>query len=357
MGSIASASNGDNHDDATETPEERAWRMAVQRECPEPTSQASPGLVAHYLHELEVGWGDTLDLGAVFRWCKKKNIEPMPVLLALRGERNGEKKYSADDIAYLVSEWDWQGWETSVCPVPRWFMDRVTGSQRYFLLPCPSWNCPEHSKARAKRVLDAARAEWMDLDVIYYAVVENLSVEDLTKVVNRVRSRRRPSRNDGMSWFVVRKESTSYTLHFFATVVLPGTEAPTQWVPLMPEEAIERVAEVLELPGPQRVSPQWGDSGDGYEDDHDGGPTDPNTDSAEEESKEGWESPFISLPPVQRGTRDEVLELAEEMAREKWGFTPTTEWFPADEASTEEWADMLKEAVETVRERHRRPAD
>ena len=221
-----------------------------------------------------------------------------------------------------------------------------------------SWRCRTHSKRRARALLDAARRDWLSLDVVYYAVVE----EDLGSI-NRVRSNRRPSRKEAQSWFVVRRDwagwSEATTIHFFATEDLAGprtVKPPTSWEPLLPEEAVERLAEALRLPGVVRTSPKWekkggddgetgadGDGGDGTPD----GDGEVGDDVAQEDGH--LVETFLALPSVMPGTRAQVLEIVEKIVRALHGFTLTEDFVPAEVVSVEQVVEYFTCAIGVVR--------
>ena len=84
---------------------EVTWRVVVDnpRESPPPTGRASPALIAHWVHQGEVDYGGEFTNSSVIRWCMERSVEPMPVLTALAGERGGDRVYSVEDIAPIVT--------------------------------------------------------------------------------------------------------------------------------------------------------------------------------------------------------------------------------------------------------------
>jgi hypothetical protein len=330
------------HDDSNEHPSKWAKVAAYAASEPTPTSQASPGLVAHWIHQAEVGLGGPFTNPSIIGFCRTLSIEPLPVLLALRGERSGEKVYSVEAVTYDVREALWdelvENRETACCPYPRWRMGGTTGRQVHGMFDCDdSLRCPKHAYRKADAVLAAARRDWLDFDLVYYA-----EVPDDPKVINRVRSTRRPARKAATTWYVERRDrgawgSERVVVHFFSTRDLSGPwtrKPPLSWEPLVPEEAIERLAEALRLPGVLGFTPKWIDEVDGRD---------------QRVRQGGHDEAWISLPRVMPHTRDAVMEKARDIAKAKWGIRPSTDFFPADVASVEEWAEIIGIATKWVR--------
>ena len=341
--------------------EEPTWQQIIDnpRVSPAPTPRASPGLIAHWVHQGEIDHLDEFTHDSIIRWCNERAVAPMAVLTALNDERSGTRVYSVEDATVAVSDGLWQQWiddkVVACCPVPRWLIGATTGRQIYPFSDCDdSWRCPKHCKRRAEAILDVARRDWLTLDVVYYAVV----AEDLGSI-NRVRSNRRPARKDAKSWYVARKDqvgwSEAITIHFFSTEDMAGPRTikpPTSWEPLLPEEAIERLAEALRLPGVVRTSPKWekkkgggGEEGDAsdvvgsdgtFEDDS------PQRDGAEIE-------PYLALPTVMPGTRAQAMEIADKIVWARHGFRLSEDFIPAEKASVQEIVDYINAALGVVR--------
>ena len=277
-----------------------------------------------------------------------RGIEPAPVLNALMDQRAGEQTYTTESVRGSVNEGLWEDWadnkETACCPVPRWTMGQVTGKQSYRFHDCDdSWRCPKHAPRRVRRVLAAARRDWLNQDVIYCATVK----EDLM-AIERVRSYRRPGRKDARSWYVVRRDwkgwSEATTIQFFSTEDLSGPKTrkpPTSWEALLPEEAIERLGVALRLPGVVRVSPKW-DQDDANESGFEISEEDP-----PEDAPRSPES-YMALPSVMPGTREQVLEIVDQIVHARHGFTPSEDFLPTDQISTEEMVSYIKAALEVV---------
>ena len=188
--------------------EEPTWRQIIDnpRLNPTPTPRASPGLIAHWVHQGEIDYLGEFTNASIIRWCSERGVDPAAVLTALEDERSGAHVYSVEDVTIAVSKGLWEQWvdegKTALCPIPYWLIERRRGKQVHGFSNCSdSWRCDKHSKRRADTILDAARRDWLTLDVVYYAVVPG----DLGSI-NRVRSNRRPARKGGKSWYVVRKD-------------------------------------------------------------------------------------------------------------------------------------------------------
>lgn len=329
---------------------EVTWRDVVDnpRDSPSPTPCASANLTAHWLHQGELDHLGAFTDSSISGWCVERGVEPAPVLVALEGERCGDGAYAVEEITYAESPGAWEQMvedrETACCPVPHWGMGEVTGSQVYNFRPCDnSLRCPDHAHRKADAVLLAARRDWLDLDVIFYAAVPYDS-----RLINRVRSSRRPSRKAARTWYVTRKDwdgwSEKKVVHLFATADLagPGTrKPPTSWEPLLPEEAIEHLAEALRLPGVLSVSPKWIEEPG----------VDEPADAEDEEA--GRPENWIRLPSVAPHKRDEIMEVASALAKAKWGIATSTESFPADVAPVGEWAQVIDTATKIVELRRR----
>lgn len=367
MGSLAPDNDSSKH--SADSVAERnlvAWVRAAEYATPTPTSRASPGLVAHYLHEREIECDGEFTYPSIVRWCRERGIEPLPVILALRVERSGAHTYSVEDVTYTVDQGAWEQMEedreTACCPVPHWVIGATTGAQMYSFGPCDdSLRCPDHADRKADAVLLAARRDWHHLDVVYHAVVPYDS-----GVINRVRSTRRPGRKGGRSCYVRRRDRGEgwdhfvvvETIHFFATADLSGPRTrkpPRSWEPLLPEEAIERLAEALRLPGVWAISPKWitKSDGDGQPADQDGEGDGDGVEEGDGQEGDGRSERFIALDSVMPETRDEVMEQASRIAEAKWGITPSPVFFPADVASVEEWATTIRDSTKVVRVRRR----
>jgi hypothetical protein len=301
-------------------------------------------LVAEYLNRIRFLNGDSFTNVDVAQWCRERSIPPFPVLVALGSIRAGERSYSVDEIEYIVDEEEWEerrkAGDTACCPVPWWSIGKVAGRQDYRLFPCTSWRCPNHSKPKADALLKAAKVNFMAHLVIYHCVVEHT-----VTMVDRIRTRR--SRADGCTLFIAHGDGKA---HFFATKPLGGRDAPraTDWEALLPEEALERLATVLTLPGV--VGRSWSTGwhvAETYGDDK--GLVGDSDDDAEAEVDAPRTEARITLPSVQASTRTRALEIAIRRAQERWGITPTEDWFPGEVGDPAEWAEMLKQAVVQVR--------
>jgi len=349
---------------------EMSWARGIELSVdpPKPTPTASPELVAHWICELEKEREDIYTEVSIVRYCVRNQIEPMPVILTLRAERSGEKVYEVGKTTYTVSQGRWDNMiendETARCPFPKWFISATSGRQTYGWSDCDdSLRCPKHAHRKADAALEAARRDWLSLDVVYYA-----RVSFDPNVIDRVRSSRRPSRKNARTWFVARRQREGWAIqdevHFFSDRDLAGPRTrmpPLSWEPLMPEEAIERLAVALGLPGPYRISPSW----IGERDDYGGPEADPRASSDDNDPSESGgnderegtgeakqERPaerWIRLPPVSPDIRDEVMDLAVRVAQERWGVTPTTTFFPADIGPVEEWVTVIEGCVRAVR--------
>jgi hypothetical protein len=219
--------------DSNERPSNWAMAAANDRPAPRPTSQASPELVAHWLHEIAVfDWAAEITTESINKWCRERGIEPRPVMGALRNERSGRDVYSTYAVTNEVQESVWDDMdtnrETACCPVPMWIIEATTGRQQYHFDDCDdSLRCRDHARRKTDAIRSAARLDWLGLDVVYYAAVPHDS-----GVINRVRSTRRPGRKNAKSWYVVRRDRKGWTetkvVHLFATRDLsgPGTQKP-----------------------------------------------------------------------------------------------------------------------------------
>ncbi len=327
---------------------EVTWQHVVDNawDRPPPTRQASPGLIGNWLGSAEVELMGEFTNPSVIRWCSDRDIEPMPVLTALADERRGEA--TVQHVTYIESAGAWEQMvedrETACCPVPHWGMGEVTGRQGYRFGPCAnSLRCPDHAHRKADGVLLGACRDWLDLDVIFYAAVPYDS-----GLINRVRSTRRSSRKAAKTWNVTRKDwqgwSEKTVVHLFSTADLAGPRTrkpPTSWEPLLPEEAIERLAEALRLPGVLAVSPEW--------------IKDPGVDEPAEAEGEEVARPekWIRLPSVMPHKKDEIMEVATAIAKAKWDIRVSTDFFPADVAPVGEWAEVIDRATKIVELRRR----
>jgi hypothetical protein len=304
-------------------------------------------LVAHYLNRIRFLNGDPFTNVDAVRFCRERSIDPFPVLMALKAIRSGERSYSVSDINYIVDDKRWEerkrNYDTACCPIPWWSIGKVAGAQKYDFFPCTSWRCPTHSRPKGDALLEAAKVNFMAYPVIYHCVVEYTAT-----MVDRIRARHRSDRAGGEALFVALDNGE---LHFFATKVLGSRRKPPHakdWEALLPEEALERLATTLTLPGV--VNRSWSDgwpvsethSGDtGLLDDSDDG-TEAEVDPPKTEAQ-------IRLPSVQTSTRGRALEIARRRAKERWGITPTEDSFPGEVGDPAEWAEMLKQAVVQVR--------
>lgn len=319
------------------------WRLRFSDEV-DPTGAASPLLIAHHFSRTRFLNGDQFTNRDVVEFCESNGINPFPVLLALRQIREGQRSYSVDNIDYKVVEQEWEarrwGGKTSCCPIPDWSMGSVAGRQDYKFHPCTSWRCPIHSRPKADALLSAAKVNFMAYPVIYHYVVEyNKTMVD--------RMRRKNARAGGCALLVALDNGKA---HYFTTVRLRGRDTPTtrDGEALLPEEALECLASALKLPGVIRRSWSKGwPASEPRDDDHHplGSDEDIGASGAEDIPKE----PRIVLPSVQDSTHARALEIAGQWAQERWGVTPTEEWFPADVADPAEYAEMLKQAVVRVR--------
>lgn len=267
--------------------------------------------------------------------------------------------YSVEAVTYDVREALWdemeENRETACCPVPRWMIETTTGAQIYRFNDCDdSLRCRSHAHRKADQVLKAAR-DWLDLEVVYYA-----NVPQDPGLINRIRSARRPGRKAARSWYVVRVErgpwgSEKKVVHLFATRDLSGSRTqkpPRSWEPLLPEEAIERLAEALRLPGVLSFSPRWvkGSSGESEPTPQDSdGPDEGDEGEEEDRPDEAQGERWVPLPSVMPENRDAVMEKASAIAKQKWGFRPTTDFFPADRAPVEEFIEIINFATKVVR--------
>ena len=128
----------------------------------------------------------------------------------------------------------------------------------------------------------------------------------------------------------------------------PGYKTPqtADWVDLLPEEAVERLADALKLPGVYMRS--W--SAGWPVDESDEGRGGASEDAADEAPAEKLDvEARIMLPSVQSGTRDRALEIAMQRAHERWGVVPTEDAVPADVMSPQEFAELLMESVKQAR--------
>lgn len=318
------------------------WQAAISGvDPPPPTASASPGLVAYWIRDGEVCLGEEFTAESVRRCCALRHVDPDMVLAALKELR--EETPAAYAPKRLVVTENFDSWEelrayrdVVRCPFPRWSISSTTGRQYYGFQACDdALRCPEHAHRRANRILANAWEEWRKLDTVYWA-----KVVDDGKVIDRVRSTGRAGRKNADSWWVKRqaydgwKEVTVVTL--WASLDLAGprtTKPPLAWEPLMPEEALERLVYALRLPGVGRYSPQWAHHSE-----------------AESVPKaEGRGEKWLALPSVWPQIQGEVIDLAARMAEERWGFRPSSDYFPADRAPIEEWAAIIRDATNAVR--------
>lgn len=73
------------HDDSNERQSRWERTAGYEPPAPMPTSQASPGLVAHWIHEIELGFGVEFTATSMIKFSRKQGVEPIPVIQALRG--------------------------------------------------------------------------------------------------------------------------------------------------------------------------------------------------------------------------------------------------------------------------------
>jgi len=211
-------------------------------------------------------------------------------------DRVEHRVHRVEHLARWSIRWGGLEVDAPTCPVPRWRMGYPSGRQRYWMEDCDdSLRCPKHAHRRVERILSTARLMWLGLPTIYWA-----EVEDDGRVVNRVRSTRRSARKAAKSWYVRRRAMRGWrevtVIAFWSTEDLAGprtTKPPLSWEPLMPEEALERLAWALRLPGVAGCSPHWGEQKE--------------RPSAEEEltKRRGSEQWFV-LPSVMPENKDEV---------------------------------------------------
>lgn len=337
-------------------PQSRWWRAAKGPRDPYPTEGASPRLIACWIHDAEVGLGGPFAAASVARWCRKRGVLHRPVLEALAAERAGTDCYSTDDLVITEDEILWEDWrlagDTACCPVPQWVIGARTGRQLYRFTNCyeDSWRCEKHARRRAERVLGQARRDWPGLDVVYWA-----EVEDDGGVINRVRSTRRVGRKAATTWFVKRRSWRGWRervlVAFWSTEDLAGprtTKPPHRWEPLLPEEALERLAHALRLPGVIGCSPHWAAvdgsnvSGEPVEE----LAVDPEVEPQDQEHLAREQ--MVRLPSVMPENRDQAMELARRYAEAKWGFQPSADFFPLDRAPIAEWVKTIEVAAKAV---------
>ena len=303
-----------------------------------PTKVASPALIADHLARQEMDREYRLTDLAVVQFCSDLGVEPFPVLSGLEPYRDGSDSYSLDDVTFTVDKAAFAqlraDGKTSCCPIPDWDINVTSGRQSYRLHDCESLRCPEHSLARVEAQLERAREEFDLRSDIWYA---ETSYSD--QVLARIRSRRRPNRGGGG---IIQVRRADGRLLCFATRELPGADEPNNWVRLSPEEAYERFAAGLALPGIAKV--RW--SNNGWV----------TTRTSEPPSKTGGSGDWIDLPAVRGPIRDEARQIAADIAWAKWGVRPDEDGFPADIADPRDWADLLKFGVVVARQRLQAPS-
>lgn len=331
------------------------WATAVSTVAPpEPTRAASPGLISNWLRDGEFCLGDEFTPAAVERWARRRDIDAQAVLAALEDQRSRTADaWSPAAISVAEDPVSWDELratrDNACCPVPRWRIGARSGRQVYTFKDCDdSLRCPKHAHRRVERVLSEARRAWLGREVIYWALVE-----DDGKVINRVRSTRRPGRKAATTWYVKRPGRSGWRevtwVHLWATEDLAGprtTKPPLSWEPLLPEEALERLADALRLPGVAGISPCWAAKGDkaadqSGEDGRDGEP--------DEDDDSGGPEPFLSLPASMPENQEEVWALTRRIAKAKWGVDLSPEYAPVDLVSVAEVVEAIIFATKAFR--------
>lgn len=317
---------------ATVTPHPVDWDAPVSfgdplPDPPPPTSFASPGLIASWVLEREIneerGFTDT-DVGEM---CAELGVDALPVIEKLNAYRRGSEWYSTDDIfadvdADALARLKGAG-RAALCPVPMWCVGATSGRERYYMKDCDSWTCPDHGPEKARHLLALAsfrftKRRWD----IFYA-----EADDDPSVTTRLRARRRPERAGGGLLTVKRDDGR---LHLFSTTDLSGREEPTNWARLCSQEALERLAASVRLPGVKRT--RWSDHG-----------WRPRLEVVRGGS--GPTEEWLALPGVSRALHDRVRELAVEEAHRRYGVTPGEDGVPVDRLAPQVWAALVNEKM------------
>lgn len=230
------------------------WDTPLQKLLP-PTKAASPALIADHLVRQEMDQGYRLSTTDIAQFCKQLEAEPLSVYEKLMAYRHGSASYSLEDVTVSVDdeafERLWDEDKTARCPIRGWQIDPVTGREVRFTRDCNSWECSVHSPAKAERELARARDEFGRRQEVWFA-----EVPYDYRFVYCIRFRRRPERGGGGTVLVRREEGR---LLCFATRSMTAHVGEKRWVPLSHEEATERFAAALTLPGIIRV--QWSAQG------------------------------------------------------------------------------------------------
>lgn len=331
------------------------WATAVSTVVPpEPTRAASPGLISYWLRDGEFCLGDEFISATIERWARRRDIDAQAVLAALEDQRSrATVAWSPAAISVAEDPVSWDelraARDTACCPVPRWMIGSRTGRQVYTFKDCDdSLRCPDHAHRRVARVVSEARRVWLGREVIYWALVE-----DDGKVINRVRSTRRPGRKAATTWYVKRRGRRGWIevtwVHLWATEDLAGprtTKPPLSWEPLLPEEALERLADALRLPGVAGISPKWAAEADQAADQSE---EDGRDDERDEDDESDGPEPFLSLPAPMPENQEEVWALTRKIAKAKWGVDLSPEYAPVDVVSVAEVVEAIIFAMKAFR--------
>jgi hypothetical protein len=123
-------------------------------------------------------------------------------------------------------------------------------------------------------------------------------------------------------------------VHFFSTLDLSGPRTrkpPTSWEPLMPEEAVERLAQALSLPGVVSCTPGWI--------------------AAQDRDRDATRlsRPWLSLPSLMDSNRETVWDLARRIAKGKWGVILCEEFVPPKSVSVYDVVEVIEQATRVWR--------
>lgn len=304
---------------------------SVAPDPPPPTSSASPALIAHELRQRQILGEYRFSNAEVIQECNKIGVEPMAILLRLDAYARGGDAYSVDDIPCFVNKAAFEQLrlegKTACCPVPRWVLGATSGNERYSQKPCVSWFCMEHGSDKAEKRMEQAKYRFLRLSEVWFT-----EMDDDPKSLGRL-SKRRSRRGGGT--FLVRRDD--HRVRCFANMELTGRDGPNHWQKLCPEEALERLALALALPGVVRA--RWSDNG-----------WIPIPSGDPEPSLVNGEN-WITLPGVGRERHDNIRQRATELARERWSLTPSKHGFPTDLVDPKEWAKLIKLADAEIKAR------
>jgi hypothetical protein len=115
----------------------------------------------------------------------------------------------------------------------------------------------------------------------------------------------------------------------YATSDLSRRDEPSSWERLCSDEALERLAASLSLPGIRQA--RWSDHG------WPSRLTVVNSAGAQEQ--------WIALPGVSPDIHDQARQLAADEAQRRWGVTPGDHGVAVDRIPAQDWADLLTSKV------------